>query len=596
MKDTRNRTFFWLFSAFIFIFLVCKATLQAFSHDEAATFFHYIHKENFWPWRAHWDANNHILNSASAWIFYKLFGYDLVWIRLPNVLSFWTYAYFIYRTSCFLKHLVSRYAFQLAMLTPIFLLDFFTLCRGYGMSIAFWWGALFYFVLFFQTNKNRHALKAWLFMALAVWANMSLLNNYLIFIVAYVFYLVFVARSKQLVHYLLLFIPGLLFYIPAVVYTFQMKEKGLLYLGSTDGFMEVTMKTLSLYQFGKSETWFLILLTILMACSVFINLYNKAIFFDVKKYFSFEKFSSLILLGNVIAVILLEKIVHVNYPEDRAGIYLIPLSMSVLFFAFDKLFTWNKKFIYINLLALYFPFYTIANTSFTNTHLWDYLYLTSNLYKQAEKIQNENNEPLIINAYHMYEMSWAYYNLKYGGQLQNMHVQPKPDLNADLIVMPSYYFDTLKTDLYEEVFSQPFNALTLYKRKKFAKKTLYPINITSTNGSGDYEFLDIFSDTLPSHFMDMQVQFSGIFSSKKHPFHAQIVLETKDIHGNVLLYDYIPLHWIKSKWKGEQKKFVRTIPSNKYSQVIIKIYLWNIDKQQFSANIDSLKWFYIENK
>ena len=124
MNDTRNRIFFWLLSTLIFTFLICKATLQAFSHDEAATFFHYIHKENFWPWQAHWDANNHILNSASAWVFYKLFGHELIWLRLPNVLSFLVYAYFIYRTSQFLKHLISRYAFQVAMLTPIFLLDF----------------------------------------------------------------------------------------------------------------------------------------------------------------------------------------------------------------------------------------------------------------------------------------------------------------------------------------------------------------------------------------------------------------------------------------------------------------------------------------
>jgi hypothetical protein len=595
MYNKYNRNFFLITSIAIFIFLAFKAALQSFSHDEAATFFHYIHKENFLPWIAHWDANNHILNSAFAWVFYKLFGYNLFWIRLPNVLSFLVYAYFVFRTSLFLKNIISRYAFQLAMLTPVFLLDFFTLCRGYGMSVAFWWGALYYLVLFFQTNKNQHALKGWLLMALAVWANMSLLNNYLIFILAYLFYLVFVSRSKQFVQYFLLFIPGLLFYIPATIYAFQMKEKGLLYLGSTNGFMEVTMKTLSLFQFGENELWFLTFLSVLIGISAIINLFNNAVFNDLKKYFSFSNFSSLVLLCNVAAVILLEKIVHVNYPEDRAGIYFIPLSIAVFCFATDKLSGYKNKFIVANFLLLFIPFYTLKNISFTHTHLWDNLYLTENLYKEAYKIQSKTKEVLNINAYHLYEMSWAYYNLKNGGHMQNMHIQPKPDLNADLIVMPSYYFDTLKTNLYDKIFTQPFNALTLYKRKKTVLKTPYNITYNYSEIIGEHEFFDIFSDTLQNNFSEMMVNFQGYFSSKKHPLHAQIVIETKDLNGNVLLYDYIPLHWIKSQWKGEQKTFTRTIPSKKHKQVIIKIYLWNIDKQYYSAKFDSLKWFYIEN-
>lgn len=596
MNNNYNRTFFLVFSAVIFIFLLFKAALQAFSHDEAATFFHYIHKENFWPWFAHWDANNHILNSASAWVFYKFFGYNLFWIRLPNVLSFLLYAYFVFRTSHFLKNILSKYFFQVALLTPIFLLDFFTLCRGYGMSVAFLWGAIFYLVLFFQTTKTKHAFKFFILITLAVWANMSLLNNYLIFIAAYLFYLLFVAHSKKFVHYFLLVIPGLLFYVPAVIYSFQMKEKGLLYLGSTDGFIDVTIKTLSLFQFGNNETWFLLMLCIIILSAVLVNLYSKTNFFDLKKYFSFEKFSSVILLCNVIAVILLEKLLKVNYPEDRAGIYFIPLSIAVFCFAIEKISGWNNKIVYANLLLLFIPLYTLKNINFTHTHLWNNLYLTETLYKEAEKIQSKTKETLSINAYHLYEMSWAYYNLKHGGQLLNMHIQPKPDLNADLIVMPSYYFDTLKTNLYDKIYTQAFNALTLYKRKIPALKTPYKINYNEIEINGEHEFFDIFSDTLQSNFSDMQANFLGTFSSKEHPLHAQIVIETKDINGNVLLYDYIPLHWIKTQWKGEQKKFTRTIPSKKHQQVIIKIYLWNIDKQYYSAKVDSLKWFYIENK
>ena len=124
-------------AATTFVFILLRAALVPITHDEAATFLHYIQRGEFFPYFAHWDANNHPLNSFLSIITYRCLGSELVWLRLPNALSFILFAYYAYKL---LKELNSRLTFTfgyVAILTAWMPFEFFAQCRGYGLSLAF---------------------------------------------------------------------------------------------------------------------------------------------------------------------------------------------------------------------------------------------------------------------------------------------------------------------------------------------------------------------------------------------------------------------------------------------------------------------------
>lgn len=163
---------------------LCYVTIRAvgvgITFDEAWTIHSYVpnsfmHILNFTPP----DANNHLLNTLSIKLLFAM-GSEQLWLaRLPNVLAFLLYLYFSYRIcSRFLQPLLGLCGFVLLVFNP-FLLDFFGLARGYGMSMGFLMASL-YFALAYV--KDREAIQVGGVMgcgALAVLCNFSLLHYWL---------------------------------------------------------------------------------------------------------------------------------------------------------------------------------------------------------------------------------------------------------------------------------------------------------------------------------------------------------------------------------------------------------------------------------
>ena len=58
---------------FLYTYLIIRCIYVPVLHDELATFFYYIQPDNYMPPKAHWDANNHILNSMLSNWSYHLF-------------------------------------------------------------------------------------------------------------------------------------------------------------------------------------------------------------------------------------------------------------------------------------------------------------------------------------------------------------------------------------------------------------------------------------------------------------------------------------------------------------------------------------------
>jgi hypothetical protein len=190
-------------SIVLLIFMVKRTAEAAFTFDEAATYLNYISASPLAVFNFN-SANNHLINTLLAKLSWALAGSSEFVLRLPNLLAFIVYLLFSFLImDRFAKNkLIAVCGYLLLSLNP-YLLDFFSLCRGYGLSLAFLMASLFFFFSFLENaveNKPGRYRPLNISLAaagLAVLSNFSLLNVYIsLAIVALAFFAVRNRRDR----------------------------------------------------------------------------------------------------------------------------------------------------------------------------------------------------------------------------------------------------------------------------------------------------------------------------------------------------------------------------------------------------------------
>jgi hypothetical protein len=168
----------------LFSYVAVRAWRLSLTFDEAETFLSYIRAPLLSVFNVA-TANNHLLNTWLVRLCAAVGGSGEFVLRLPNLLSYAFYLWFsikIVRTYIPRAFLIP--AFLLLNLNP-YLLDFFSLCRGYGLSLGLLLGSLFYFLEFLRPRpepfpgRTRLLAKSLGLCAFAVLANFSVLNVFL---------------------------------------------------------------------------------------------------------------------------------------------------------------------------------------------------------------------------------------------------------------------------------------------------------------------------------------------------------------------------------------------------------------------------------
>ena len=173
-----NYTGLWIIFGVVFISILYKIIHIPITHDECATTLYYF---NYSAWEImmypdNWP-NNHILNTLWTKFFIILFGKEQWVVRLPNLLSFIGYvvaAYFIIRLQ-FKRNSVLILAAVFLFIGNSYLLDFFSLCRGYGMGSAMATTSVCFLMYGFNKNRDTHIWLACVMAILASYANFTLL-------------------------------------------------------------------------------------------------------------------------------------------------------------------------------------------------------------------------------------------------------------------------------------------------------------------------------------------------------------------------------------------------------------------------------------
>jgi hypothetical protein len=123
----------------LFIYIVIKANTLSFTHDEGFTY------DIIKRYEGINTANHHILNTALMKNSSSFLGNNEFSYRLPNVLSFLLFGFGFLLIFKQLKNVfLGIIVFSIIFFNP-FLIDFFSLARGYGLSFGFMVLSLFFF-------------------------------------------------------------------------------------------------------------------------------------------------------------------------------------------------------------------------------------------------------------------------------------------------------------------------------------------------------------------------------------------------------------------------------------------------------------------
>jgi hypothetical protein len=177
--------------ALFLLFVVSRAVHVPFTYDEAAAYIRYIDSSvpstfdtNLLSLFNFEVATNHFLNTALTKLSCALVGTSEVALRLPNLLGYTLYLGFAALILRRLSNPLIAFGGLLLLNLNLYVLDFFALSRGYGLSLGLMMGSI-YFLLRFLERRTADRIevvdlsRALAFACGAVMANFALLNVYL---------------------------------------------------------------------------------------------------------------------------------------------------------------------------------------------------------------------------------------------------------------------------------------------------------------------------------------------------------------------------------------------------------------------------------
>jgi hypothetical protein len=343
-KNKIQLFFTFIFGICILCFLIYKASHTSFTHDEAFTYTRYVHQSFFDILSFnHPYLNNHILNTLLMKYSEMFFGKHELSLRLPAILAFVLYSVFIVLWSLRNFPTLLLPIYLLFTLNP-YLLDFFCLARGYGLSIGFLMASIYYLTTYFKTKKTKYLVLHHIVVLLAIFSNFSMLNYFVVSFI--VFNIIELIQHHKAEHsfksfsFLLVNRINFLCFIIYFIFLFEPIRRlltiTLLDFGGKQGFLSDTVTSLIedlFYDYAVSSNVILalkIFTVIVFLCSVFILL--RLIF--VKKRAEFINnynlvFVSCIIIGMILISIVQHVIIGNDYYVHRFAIFYYPLFIAL---------------------------------------------------------------------------------------------------------------------------------------------------------------------------------------------------------------------------------------------------------------------------
>lgn len=566
----RERSAYIAFATVVFAYVVARAALVPLVHDEAASYLWFVQPGELIPFHAHWDANNHLVNTLCGWLGDRLFGTSLLALRWGNVLAFAVYALAAYRLGRHLQGPLVRWLCWAALLACPFALDLFSLFRGYGIGLA---GLLFGLERIITYLGSHRATALWaavVALVVAVYADLSLIPTVLVLvsIAALGTWPVLRRTRAQAASAWVALAVGGLASAYAVHLAWVMQRLGLLYHGSLAGFVHVTVGSLCRYVLGLAPpvlVWSVVVLGVAIAVMAVVVL--------VRRSNGTALLVVLCLVGaEVGGRIVLGRIFHVNYPEDRAGVHLVPPFVLLIALTSDGLAAYAPRARWLAALLLVLPVRTLFTLDLDHTLLWPEQSIPPRFIRAVVERQQRSARPLIVGGYHQLQLCWPL-----GARLQGLEVPPLtyegfPAGAHDLRIVDERFRRSALRG-YTVIDHTEGPGLWLLEREQ-----PLPLEAADTTtvpgGPSTAEFNELVHPSLAAlRGHELVVDLQGRFTCAYTGQELTVVTEVNDSTGHKVFYDAFCPPVLRAQWKGGLLHVARRIPCcPSASRAVVYVY------------------------
>lgn len=579
-KQCTERNLYWALFIVSWAYIWLRAAFTQLIYDETSTFFRYIYISEILPYSSDLSANNHVLNTILSYLAYSLFGANSLVFRLPNVLSYGLFFYFLIRLGSYIRHRVLRVALVVALVFTHNFIEFFALSRGYGLSIGLLMPALWYLSKALGRARAKDYFLALMFAALALSANLTLINTVIIFISLLSLKLLVDKKmilAKAWKHWALILIIGVGSVIYFAVFIFTLKSAGELYYGDTTGFWAVTVTTLIETLFGKEN----------LLVGIFVGFYfvwmvvaGGWFFFrkiDIQKLFNPRLLLFYFLVGNILAAVLLKHFFGVNYPQDRTGLYFVVFFVGSLFFITDLVVEEfrTKALLFILIPLLFIPVHFLMSMNLSYNAIEPHK-IPDRFYDKIFESYVPGEAPPTVGGYRIRELRWSYLNYSHGGLLGKIHWTLYPSRIEDFQIVDTTYFKDWRIT-YDSIDYENTSGFYLLKRKKQIPQQFIDQKNDIIHPPSNELYYSLFQFNVDSlQGATLEIIFDIHFNTRAKPFRSWLVASVTNAQKQEVRYEYLSLDWIRNKWENQSGHLINSmivpVPADGTS---LNIYLWN---------------------
>ncbi|MFA7274326.1 MAG: glycosyltransferase family 39 protein [Crocinitomicaceae bacterium] len=459
----------WLGFISLFVYIVYRAFTFSFTHDESLSYT--IIKGVEYQRNT---ANNHVLNTFLMDWSSRLFGHSELSLRLPNILAFVLY---LLAAFLLLRKKNNKLAFlgaSLLCLNP-YLLEYFSLARGYGISFGLMLMSLYFTVtILFKFETNHSNLSKYffaiLFASLATNANLSMIN-FLIALIGFftIHYAILSFKFKrrsfiQHLPFILLLFAGIVVVYFESQRLFLLQENNQLYFGENSlNKMFESISRSSIYSFKHFHGAIQGTKYVVLASLIF-----GAILVRWKKEYN----SPLFILGTLILFILLGLVLEATffkskYPSGRSAFFFVPLYTLYLYFLIEKtvgFFNLKNWFFIPIFLLLPLPIFTnfYYSTLIKFNKDWEFDAETKEMMAFLKSETKKNNQLSTIANHWLFEPSINYY-------IESQKINLAPATRNPIDFTTDYIYrleDDSKVEGYQIVLEFPQTKTNLLRRMR----------------------------------------------------------------------------------------------------------------------------------
>ena len=431
-----DRIVFGVFACAAWAYVLARALLVPVVHDEAGAFHMFTLTGDFVPFVAGQDAGNHFVYDALSQVSWSLFGHSLFGLRVWCVLSFVLYSWYLWRSGAWFRSPFVRWCAWTCLLCVPFMVEFFSLARGYGLGLGFWAMALFHLVVWHGTRKQGDLVALLVGMALAVWSTLSMLmvwSGLLAIVTAAVLF----DRSGRLKAHTLgtIAVLGAAPWAVALLFAFELHGEGSLYAGTDSGYLQGTIASLLGQICGLWDSAGLLTALIVIVGAVGIVARLRSAGADLGKGTVLPLLLGL-LVFDALAQTFSSFVLGSHLPKDRTAMYLVEPAVLILALGIDAIgerANWAVAFASGFLLL---PLREIRRMNTDHTTYWIDQAIPEEFYRVVAGRQRMSDRWLLVGAQlYQAKSTWDLGMWQHGVRLNELDALDFPQPLNDLLIL-----------------------------------------------------------------------------------------------------------------------------------------------------------------